>query len=172
MPSSYSWPLSSPPAPAPSAGAGESGAAALLASTSGRSRRGLLGPLRRGAADFVSGEGAALIHSEIRQVLGTRCSSATTQGELPWRPEFGSLLQHARHRNNDAVLEALLTQWAVDAISRWLRFVRVTRTQLERQKDEHGHETILHFWVFWEAVSRGGQILGSGSTSVQLPAPR
>lgn len=171
MPTSYSWPLSSPPAAdSPSEVSAEDGAAALLAGSTGRPRRGILTPFRRGAADYVSGEGSALINSEIRQVLGTRCASATTQGELPWRTEFGSLIHRARHRNNDAVLAALLNQWTVDAVARWLRFVRVTRTTLERKKDEHGNETILSLRVFWEAVSRGGQVLGSGSTSVPLTA--
>lgn len=169
MPSSYSWPLSSPPAPSP-VDSDSTGTAALLAGSTGRPRRGLLVPFRRGAADFVSGEGADLINGEIQQVLGIRCSSATTQGELPWRTDFGSLIQHARHRNNDAVLEALLTQWAVDAVARWLRYVRVTRTLLERRKDPNGNETIASLRVFWEAVTRGGQVIGSGSTSVALPS--
>lgn len=171
MPSSYSWPLSSPPAPETPADDSEGTAAALLAGASGRPRRGLLVPFRRGAADFESGEGAELINSEIRQVLGTRCSSATTQGEMPWRTDFGSLIQHARHRNNDAVLAELLNQWAVDAIARWLSTVRVTRTSLERKKDADGNETILSLRVWWEVVARGGgQVLGSGSTSVPLTA--
>jgi phage baseplate assembly protein W len=170
MPSSYSWPLASPPAPAPVVSA-DSGAAALLSSgAAGRPRRGLLTPLRRGAADFISGEGAALINSEIRQVLGTRCSSSTTQGELAWRTDFGSLIEHARWKNNDLVLEALLNQWVVDAIARWLKNVRITRTRLERKNDANGQETICSLRIWWEAVSRGGQVLGSGETSVPLPA--
>lgn len=169
MPSSYSWPLSSPPAPSPVVDDSE-GAAALLAGSTGRPRRGIVTPFRRGASDFATGEGAALINSEIRQVLGTRCSSSTTQGELPWRTDFGSLVEHARHRNNDAVLEALLTQWAVDAVARWMTHVRITRTLLEKRKDPAGNETILSLRVWWEAVARGGRVLGSGSTSVPLPS--
>lgn len=166
MPSSYSWPLSSPPSP----GSGSpddsgTGAASLLSGATGRPRRGIVTPFQRGASDFASGEGAALINSEIRQVLGTRCSSSTTQGEIPWRTDFGSLIQHARHRNNDQVLGALLNQWVVDAIARWLSHVRVTETALE-QDDEGGAS--LRVW--WEVVSRGGQVLGSGSTSVPLTA--
>lgn len=169
MPTVYSWPLSNPPTASPATDVGQ-GAAALLASSTGRQRRGIVLPFRRGASDFESGEGAALINSEIWQVLGTRCSSATTQGELPWRTEFGSLIQHARHRNNDAVLEALLSQWAADAVARWLTYLRVTRTELSRVKDPSGNETILWLRVFWEVASRGGQIIGSGSTSVALGA--
>lgn len=170
MPASYSWPLSSPPAAAPSSSDSSDGAAALLGSTTGFAKRGLLAPLRRGASDFVSGEGAELINSGIRQVLGTRCSSATTQGELPWRTDFGSLLQHARHKNNDAVLEALLNQWAVDAVARWMPSIRVTRTTYEKPRDDRGNETIARLRVWWELIGRGGQVVGSGSTRVPLTA--
>jgi phage baseplate assembly protein W len=167
MPSSYTWPLATPPAPEPS-GETSSGSAALLSATTGRSRRGIVIPFRRAAADFATGEGADLINSQIQQVLGTRCSSSTTQGELAWRTDFGSLIQHARHRNNDFVLGELLNQWVVDAVTRWLRHVRVTRTELERRKDANGQETIASLRVYWEAIARGGQVLGSGSTSVPL----
>jgi hypothetical protein len=167
MPRRYSWPLESPPAPETPAD-DSSGA---LFGTGGRPLRGLLTPFRRGANDFESGEGARLINSEIGQVLGTRCSSATTQGELPWRTDFGSLVQHARHKNNDLVLEALLNQWAVDAVARWLPNIRVTRTHLAPFKPASSPEgTGLGLRVFWELVSRGGQVMGSGDTSVGLVA--
>jgi len=169
MPSSYTWPLSSPPSSSSSSDSSD-GVATLLASTSGRERHGILLPFVRGASDFDTGSGAALINTSIRQILGTRCSSATTQGELPWRTDFGSLIPNARHRNNDVVLEALVNQWAVDALARWLSTVRVTRTVLTTKKDEHGNPTILFLRVYWEVIARGssGSVLGSGSTSVRL----
>lgn len=168
MPSSYSWPLSNPPAPGGGSPISSSGVVALLSSTSGRPRRGIITPFQRGAADYNSDEGEALINSAIRQVLGTRCSSATTQGEIPWRTDFGSLVDHARHRNNDVVLGELLNQWAVDAVARWLVSVRITRTSLTRQSDAAGNENTIILRVWWEAVSRGGQVLGTGATSVPL----
>lgn len=169
MPSVYSWPLSSPPSASP-VPEESPGAAALLSGPTGRPRRGIVLPFRRGANDFETGEGAALISSALRFILGTRCSSATTEGELPWRTDFGSLVQHARHKNNDAVLEALLNRWTVDAVTRWMPNVRVTRTELARKKDAAGNETILSLTVFWEATARGGNVLGAGSTSVPLGA--
>lgn len=169
MPSSYSWPLISPPSPGATPGTTSEGAAALLSTVSGRPQRGLIAPFTRGANDFTTGEGAALINSGIRQVLGTRCSSSTTQGEIPWLTEFGSLLDHARHRNNDAVLGELLNQWTVDAIARWMKSVRITQTKLIRT-NVVGEENEVHLQVWWTFVSRGGQHLGSGSTSIALSA--
>jgi hypothetical protein len=166
MPSSYTWPLASPPSPTPVA----EEAVVSLAATGGRPLRGLLTPFRRGANDFTSGEGQQLMSSKIREVLGTRCSGPTTQGELPWRTDFGSLIEHARWRNNDAVLEPLLDRWARDAIARWLPSIRITGSKIRREKDPNGHETIAVLIVGWEALSRGGQVLGKGSTSVPLTA--
>lgn len=148
----------------------EEDAAALFAGVVGGTKRGILAPFRRGASDFESGEGVKLINSWIAQVVGTRCSSSTTQGELLWRTDFGGLIPHARHRNNDDVLEALLNQWTVDAVARWIPGVRVTRTVLEQKKDPNGEETISSLRIFWQAIARGGQVLGSGDTSVALTA--
>lgn len=162
MPSVYSWPLAAPPAPSTPP------ADTTVIVGAGRPIRGILTPFRRGAADFEQGTGLALISSEIRQVLGTRCSSSVTQGELLWRTDFGSLIEHARHRNNDAVLASLLNHWAVDAIAKWLKNVRVTRTELERAVGPEGEENIAALRIWWEAISRGGQVLGEGETSVPL----
>lgn len=170
MPSAYTWPLLNPPTSEGSVSGPTDSAAALLTTTTGRSTRGILAPLTRGASDYITGEGAALINSAIRQVLGTRCSSATTQGELPWRTDFGALLYQARHRNNDIILAELLNQWTVDAIAKWLPSIRITQTKLERRKDSRGLENILSLRVWWVAIARGGQTLGSGDTSVQLTA--
>jgi hypothetical protein len=169
MPSSYSWPLSSPPAAAPASSGSASAASVLAAGVVRRARRGLLIPFRRdGASDFANGTGGELVRSAVEQVLGTRCAGPANEGELPWRSEFGSLIHLARHRNNDAVLEELVRQWSVDALARWLSSVRVTGCRIERQKDENGNESILVARVFYEVVARGGDVLGRDSTTVPL----
>jgi uncharacterized protein len=81
---------------------------------------GLLRPFRRDQkADFAAAGGGALIRSAVGQILGTVGSSDFTQGELPWRTEFGSLLHLLRHQKNDRVLQELARVYVVDALKRW-----------------------------------------------------
>ncbi len=95
--------------------------------------RGLLAPFRRDRkSDFASGEAEVLIQSAVEQILGTQASSDFAQGELPWRPEFGSLLFVLRHQRNDTALQELAKVYVADALARWepriqLKAVRVSR---------------------------------------------
>lgn len=93
---------------------------------------GLLTPFRRGPADFVAGGGDDHLKSVIGQVLGVRASSDFTEGELPWRPEFGSLLHLLRHRNNDQVTAELARVYVVEALAKWVPQVRVKEVQIDR----------------------------------------
>lgn len=96
---------------------------------------GLLRPFRRDQkADFAAAGGEALIRSAVGQILGTVGSSDFTQGELPWRTEFGSLLHLLRHQRNDRVLEELARVYVVDALKRWEPRVRVTSVQVTREQ--------------------------------------
>lgn len=89
--------------------------------------QGLLRPFVRDEKnDFANGSGSALIRSAVGQVLGTRATSARTVGELPWRPEFGSLLHTLRHSNNNEALKEIAKGFVVDALRRWEPRVRVT----------------------------------------------
>ena len=168
MPVSYSWPLSSPPqptAPIPT----EPDAAALLAPSAAISTRsGLLTPFRRGPRDFINGTGAVLVSSKILQALGTRCEGGTHSGELLWRGDFGSMIELARHQNNDDVLTELLRQWCSDALAKWVPEVRVIRVDVERQNDAEGNPVIAHARVHWEVGS--GAAIERSSTPVPLGA--
>ena len=76
--------------------------------------RGLLVPFQRDRQrDFASADGEALLRAKVVQVLAT-------DGELPWRPEFGAGLDRLRHRRNDAVLTELVRVRVRDALARWL----------------------------------------------------
>ena len=88
---------------------------------------GLLRPFRRDQkTDFAAGGGEAVVRSAVGQILGTIGSSDFTQGELPWRTEFGSLLHLLRHQKNDRILEELARVYVVDALKRWEPRVVVT----------------------------------------------
>lgn len=93
---------------------------------SGVTGRGILRPFRRDQnSDFANGEGAALFRSGVGLVLGTICGSQTTQGELPWRTEFGSLVHLLRMRNNSPALAELARNRVARALQAWMPSVRL-----------------------------------------------
>jgi phage baseplate assembly protein W len=81
---------------------------------------GLITPFRREASDFANSGGGDHIQSMVSQVLGTRAGSEFTQGELPWRSDFGSLTEHLRHKNNKPILQDLARVYIAEALSRWI----------------------------------------------------
>ena len=96
---------------------------------------GILRPFRRDQkADFAAAGGEEVIKSAVGQVLGTMGSSDYTQGELPWRTEFGSLLHLLRHQKNDSVLQELARVYVVDALKKWEARVHVTSVQVTRER--------------------------------------
>ena len=98
--------------------------------------RGLSIPFRRDKArDFASASGEALVRSAVAQVLGTVGASDFTQGELPWRTEFGSLLHLLRHQKNDVALREMAKVYVQDALRRWEPRIMVTRLDAERLDD-------------------------------------
>jgi uncharacterized protein len=78
--------------------------------------------------------GGALIRSAVGEILGTVGSSDFTQGKLPWRTEFGSLLHLLRHQKNDRVLQELARVYVVDVLKRWEPRVVVTSVQIAREQ--------------------------------------
>jgi hypothetical protein len=83
---------------------------------------GIIYPLTREHSDYATGSGSTLVGSNIRHVLGVRAASTdgAYRGELPWRLNFGSQLDRARHSNLDDDIERdLLRVYSVDAVARW-----------------------------------------------------
>lgn len=122
---------------------------------------GLLRPFRRDRkADFAADGGDALIRSAVGQILATRASSENVQGELPWRPEFGSLLYLLRHQKNDSVLQELARVYVVDALKRWEPRVLVRMVGIAREQQEG--EDILAVNVGYSLITRnvpGNQVV-------------
>ena len=95
-------------------------------------RRGLISPLRRDAkGDFANEVDVALVLANAEQILGTRCSTEDTPGEIPWDPEFGSLLPLIRHQNVRPVIDAQAHAYVVDALQRWEPRIRAKRTAVQ-----------------------------------------
>jgi phage baseplate assembly protein W len=126
--------------------------------------RGLSIPFRRDKArDFASASGEALVRSAVAQVLGTVGASDFTQGELPWRTEFGSLLHLLRHQKNDVALREMAKVYVQDALRRWEPRIIVTRLDAERLDDNQGSKLVLR--LRYNVIQRnvpGNQVLLEG----------
>lgn len=69
---------------------------------------GIIVPFQRdGKSDFASDGGVRLIRSHVRQRIAIRGGSRYTQGEFPWRTDFGSLLDLLRHKNSLVVVQEM-----------------------------------------------------------------
>ena len=113
---------------------------------------GILRPLRRDKKnDFATAGGEALVRSAVGQILGTMASSDFTQGELPWRTEFGSLIHLLRHQKNDAVLQELARVHVADALKRWEPRVQLTSVQVSRERDRG--ENVLALRIRYNIIS-------------------
>lgn len=140
-----------PDAPAPGGAAAEASAPTFepFADTIGF---GVLTPFRRGPSDFVAGGGVAFLQSAIGQVLGTAAMSDYTHGELPWRPEFGSLLHFLRHRPNNQTTAELARIYVAEALARWVPQVRLKNVEVDRRRGPNGELTILSVRIAYDIV--------------------
>jgi len=106
---------------------------------------GLITPFRRDKkSDFAASGGEVLVRSCVSQVPGTECSDdAGNIGELPWRPEFGSVLYKLRHRPNDEVMEHVARVYVAEAIQRWEPRVVVKEVTISRRRTHEELDTLL-----------------------------
>lgn len=102
--------------------------------TTKRPTKGLVFPLQRdGRGDFVTSDDInVLLDASLQQILGTRGAGPRTQGELPWRTNFGSGLHRLRFANNDDALTDIARYFVVDAISRFEPRVQLTDARVEK----------------------------------------
>jgi phage baseplate assembly protein W len=132
--------------------------------------RGLVHPFQRDRrSDFAAAERETLVRSAVGQVLATAASSDFTEGELPFRTEFGSLLHLLRHHRNDATLQELARVYVVDALKRWEPRVQVTRVQVTRERDRG--ENVLAIRLRYRIIDRntpGNNVIVEGIEQVVL----
>lgn len=128
--------------------------------------QGLLWPFQRDAkSDFANGAGAELVQSALISILGTRAATpdGRSQGELPWRGDFGSLLYTLRHRNADATAKELARVYVAQALQRWEPRVRVRAVDVVRSSVQGGVAMVLR--VRYDLIARnvpGNQVLLAG----------
>ena len=102
-------------------------------------------PFRRDLrSDFAAAGGEQLVRSAVGQILGTVGSSELSNGELPWRTEFGSVLTRLRHQKNDHVLTELARVYVVDALERWEPRIVVTAVSVTRQVRDGANVLAIH----------------------------
>lgn len=132
--------------------------------------RGLIAPFRRDKKrDFASAGGEELVRSAVMQVLGTVGASDFTQGELPWRTEFGSLLNLLRHKRNDIVLRELARVYVRDAIRKWEPRVVVTGMDIQRLDPDGNKLSIrLRYHVIQRNVPGNRVLLGPLEQTVEI----
>jgi len=125
---------------------------------------GLVIPFQRDRQrDWAAAGGEALVRSAVAQVLGTVGASDFTQGEMPWRTEFGSLLHLLRHQKNDVALREMAKVYVQDALRRWEPRIMVTLLDAERLDDNEGSKLVLR--LRYNVIQRnvpGNQVLLEG----------
>jgi phage baseplate assembly protein W len=115
---------------------------------------GLLRPFVRDEKnDFANAGGVALIKSSVGQILGTRCASDFSQGELPWNTEFGSLLYLLRHQKNDIALQALARTYVAEALARWEPRIQLRTVEATRESTPTGGENVLSIRITYDVIS-------------------
>jgi len=115
--------------------------------------------------DWAADGGVRLVRAALGQILGTRAASDFTEGELPWRDEFGSLLHLLRHRANDETTRELARVYVAGAITRWEPRARVTGVTLRSETLPGEGPVIMAIRVQFDLIRRnvpGNQVLLPG----------
>jgi phage baseplate assembly protein W len=93
---------------------------------------GIIAPFQRdGTGDWRNGCGEPIIRASVERILGVVSMSDYTHGELPWRPEFGSLANHLRHRAANEATADLARYYVIDALRIWEPRIAVLDAEAE-----------------------------------------
>lgn len=171
MPTLLSWPLV-PDAPIPDSSGGGTPSTAQTQAAEAAARgvptfigRGIRRPFTRDKKnDFATAEGLELVQANLVQAIGTKGPTATTQGEVPWRTEFGSRLHVMRHRNNTDAMRSFATAVTREAAQQWEPRARVTRTDV--LPSARPRELLVR--SKFEVVERNGRVVAPG-LDVEVP---
>lgn len=111
---------------------------------------------RDGKGDFNNACDEDAVRAAVGQILATVGSSEYTVGELPWRPEFGSLLYLLRHVNNDIDLIELARVYVIEALQRWEARINVKEVRISQSNtpDSPGGPNVVEITVRYDIVSQ------------------
>lgn len=132
------------------------------ASTSSLFGSGLLRPFVRDQKnDFANDATLALVKACVGQILGTRAGddSGERQGEIEWRPAFGSKLYLLQHRKGPMLVE-LARHYVIEALTLWEPRVRSVKSNPVFDSRERLLAVDLRYDVITANVA-GNQVLFS-----------
>ena len=106
--------------------------------------RGVIHPFRRdGRGDIANTTGVDLVRSAVSQIVGTFAASEANEGEMPWRPDFGSLIYLLRHQPNNLALVELARVYVIEAVGRWEPRVRITDVRTQKLTTVSRDDTLV-----------------------------
>lgn len=165
---SATWPLAPIPVPPSPVQPSVSGVGLATIPAGDRAYLGtcLLRPFRRDEKnDFANETGIRLVVAAVVQVLGTICDSGVTSGELPWRTEFGSVIELLRHRNANEILAELANIYVFESLQRWEPRVIVRGTQMLSEVIEgEAHVTLRVVFDIAATNTPGSEIIARDLT--------
>jgi phage baseplate assembly protein W len=130
---------------------------------------GVVLPLERdGKNDFANATGERSVASAVELILGTLGASGFTQGELPWRTDFGSLLPYLKHKPNNAALEEQARYFVMDALARWEPRIQVKSVDFEKDDSERLLNIYLVYTLIEQNVSDNAVETGDITQTVPL----
>ena len=135
---------------------------------------GLVRPFRRDQKnDFANSCGEDLVGSAVGQVLGTRASTEVSQGELPWRTDFGAKLHLLMYDAIDEIFEELARVYAQDALAVWEPRIVVSDVVVLTGEAAGLEEGSVQIRVFWRLIKEnvdGNAVVLQGETALNLSA--
>lgn len=130
---------------------------------------GLVRPFRRERRiDWVSANDDRLLSSSIGQILGTQADGPNSSGELPWRTQFGSLLNSLRHKNNNAGLRAEARMHVVQALNRWEPRIVLRRLEVKTTNTDSGKRNKLDITVKFGRADENSAVNQVSTANVQV----
>jgi hypothetical protein len=124
---------------------------------------GIVTPLRRGASDWATATGPALIAADILQALGT------VQGELPWDTNRGSKLDRLRHKSMPlSVMNDLAEAWARECLAGELPQVAIRQVTVARSTGPDGQQSNLDITILYDVINLSTGIPSARDQQVTL----
>jgi phage baseplate assembly protein W len=131
---------------------------------------GIVWPLRRnGRGDFAAGTGLELVFAGVAMVVGTLASGEVTDGEYAWNPEFGSLLELLRHRNNNETKREIARHYITEALTRFEPRVRLRDVDAIPEDVNGGKENAMGVRVRYDIVSSDGRQIIQANVVQDIP---
>lgn len=99
--------------------------------------RGIICPFRRdGKGDFANADGLDVLRSDVGELLGIQCATATEPGELSWDMDRGANFTPLKHRHlHSDMVDALADQSASGSLMKWEPRARLLRVGVTRDEN-------------------------------------